>query len=112
MIGRRVTKQTVPAIAVLAMSGLLLAGPASAQDGPGGSSGGTFKPNIMGGIGDKAVDPETVEKRKEIDRAYRATTQKIPEQKQAVDPWGTIRGPAPAPAPVAKSKTKQQSGAQ
>jgi hypothetical protein len=95
--------RTAPALALLA--GLLLAGPAQAQ---GGSDGG-FKPDIMGAIGEKPVDPETEEKRKEIDRAYQATTRKIPEQKQPVDPWGSIRGPEPVPA--AKSKAKQQSGA-
>ena len=110
MIGWRLTMRTAPALALLA--GLLLAGPAQAQGGPGGPGGGSdggFKPNLMGAIGDKSVDPETEEKRKEIDRAYQATTRKIPEQKQPVDPWGSIRGPEPVPA--AKSKAKQQSGA-
>lgn len=55
--------------------------------------------------------PEIIEKREETDRAYRAATKKIPEQKASSDPWGTIRPVEPAPALKPKPK-KQQQGAQ
>ncbi|MGE3149345.1 MAG: hypothetical protein AB7K04_09780 [Pseudorhodoplanes sp.] len=44
-------------------------------------------------MGDVPKDPVKEEKQREIERAYNATTQKIPVQKPATnDPWSNVRG--------------------
>jgi hypothetical protein len=48
---------------------------------------------------------EEVDKQRALDNAYKAATNKIPEQK-STDPWGNVRTTAPAPA--AKKKTTTQ----
>jgi hypothetical protein len=55
----------------------------------------------LGGQEKKALTPEEQEKQKQLDDAYRAATNKIPNQ-TANDPWATVR-PAPA-APAPKKK--------
>ena len=45
--------------------------------------------------------PEEIERQKAIDNAYNAANKKIPEKKEATDPWGSVR---PNPAPQAKNK--------
>ena len=109
----------VAGIAVIGALALALAGTAaSAQSsGPGGAAGisgmgadssadDPFKPNLLGGMGNKQVDPETAEKRKEVDRAYRDTTRKIPDQKPA-DPWGSMRGNDAAASKTAATPKKR-----
>jgi hypothetical protein len=84
----------------------LFAAPAFAQLVPGAN--GMPVPGIEMG-GDKYVDPATAEKRKEIERAYRDTTAKIPAQAAGNDPWANMRGPSetkPAPAPAVKTTQK------
>jgi hypothetical protein len=44
---------------------------------------------------------EEIDRQKAIDNAYNSATKKIPEKKEAADPWGTVR---PNPAPQAKNK--------
>ena len=71
------------------------AGSAFAQSNP-------FMPKMsLGGQEKKALTPEEQERQKQIDDAYRAATNKIPNQ-SANDPWATVR-PAPA-APAPKKK--------
>ena len=48
---------------------------------------------------------EEVEKQQKLDDAYKAATNKIPDQK-ANDPWGMVR--PTSPAPTAKKKTSTQ----
>jgi hypothetical protein len=81
----------IPLAATLAM----LTGNASAQSNP-------FMPKMsLQGQEKKALTPEEQEKQKQLDDAYRAATNKIPNQ-SANDPWATVR-PAPAtPAPKKK----------
>jgi hypothetical protein len=93
--------------AAAALMALAFAAPAAAQSaGPGPNTGGLPVPGIELG-GDKYVDPATVEKRKEIDRAYRDATRQIPPQAAATnDPWANMRGAdeaksAPRPKPAA-----------
>ena len=43
---------------------------------------------------EKAKMQEKAASRKEIDEAYKATIKRIPDVKQSVDPWSTMR-PAP-----------------
>ena len=43
-------------------------------------------------------DPVQEQKREAVDRAYKATTEKITAVKSAVDPWGSVRSNTPAPA--------------
>jgi hypothetical protein len=57
--------------------------------------------NVSRRTGKKALTPEEQEKQKQLDDAYRAATNKIPNQ-AANDPWASVR-PAPA-APAAKKK--------
>lgn len=86
---------------------MCFAAPAFAQLVPG--SNGMPVPGIELG-GEKYVDPATAEKRREIERAYRDTTAKIPAQAAGnPDPWANMRGPGetkPAPAPAVKTTQK------
>ena len=52
---------------------------------------------------ERPLTPEEREKRKAVDDAYRSTMQKLPDKKQADDPWGNLRSPATPP-----SKQRQQ----
>jgi hypothetical protein len=53
--------------------------------------------------GDKPpLTPEQLERQKAIDNAYNNATKKIPEKKEAADPWGTVRPSQPS-SPPAKS---------
>jgi len=53
----------------------------------------------------KPLTQEDVDRQRALDNAYKAATNKIPEQK-STDPWGNVRTSAPAPA--AKKKTTAQ----
>jgi hypothetical protein len=58
-------------------------------------------PMTMGlGRNKPALTPEQLEKQKELEKAYKAAKEKIPE-KNAADPWGGIR---PAPGASASAK--------
>ena len=82
----------------------LFATPALAQLVPGNN--GMPVPGIELGAG-PTVDPATAEKRREIDRAYRDATAKIPAQAAGNDPWANMRGPSePKPAAPAVKTTK------
>ena len=50
-----------------------------------------------------APTPEQVEKQKALEKAYRAAKEKIPE-KNAADPWGSIRPASGATASAKKGK--------
>lgn len=50
---------------------------------------------------------EEVEKQQQLDDAYKAATNKIPDQKSN-DPWGAVRATSPAPAAKKKSSTQAQ----
>ena len=50
---------------------------------------------------DAPKDPVAEAKREEIDRAYQASTKKIPAAQQPSDPWGSVRT---APASLAPQK--------
>ncbi len=39
----------------------------------------------------KPLTPQEEERQKEIDQAYKNATKKIPDQKAASDPWGSMR---------------------
>jgi hypothetical protein len=51
--------------------------------------------------------PEEMEKQQRLDDAYKAATNKIPDQKSN-DPWGAVRATSPAPAAKKKSSTQAQ----
>lgn len=67
-------------------------------------------PNAGIAIGGGAeLDPATAEKRREIERAYKNATAKIPAQTAVNDPWAGMRGtdeakPAAKPGRAAKKK--------
>lgn len=89
---------------MFAAATLLSAAPASAQLVPSGS--GMPVPGIELGS-TPTVDPATAEKRREIERAYRDTTAKIPAQAAGNDPWANMRGPSETkPAPAVKTTQK------
>ena len=73
----------------------LLTGAAYAQSG-------FPMPSISLGKDKPPPTPEEIERQKAIDNAYNAANKKIPEKKEAVDPWGNVR-PNPAPQ-TAKNK--------
>ena len=76
--------------------GLLLAGPALAQEPTPDKAGIplNYKP---------PPTQEEIDKQKAADRAYDAAVQKIPDKKLPADPWGGIRPTTPT-----ASKSKQQ----
>jgi hypothetical protein len=88
------------AVLTLAFAGIAAAqsaAPTMGSDGPGLGIDLNASPN---------VDPETAEKRREIERAYRNATQKIPPAQTAgSDPWANMRG-ADEGKPAAKSTAK------
>ena len=53
----------------------------------------------------RPLTQDEIDKQRALDNAYKAATNKIPEQKSN-DPWGGVRTNAPAPA--AKKKTTTQ----
>jgi hypothetical protein len=59
---------------------MLLAGPAYSQ-----------MPSINLLPEKKPLTPQEEERQKEIDQAYKNATKKIPDQKAASDPWGSMR---------------------
>jgi len=76
----------------------VLTGSAFAQSNP-------FMPKMsLQGDQKKQLTPEEQERQKQIDEAYKAATNKIPNQ-VANDPWAGVR-PAPA-APAPKKKPQQ-----
>jgi hypothetical protein len=95
---------------VCCAAAIMLAGPAYAQLVPSTSnSGGGLPVPGIGLGGPEQVDPATAEKRREIERAYRDATAKIPAQATGNDPWANMRGPAetkPAAAPALKTTQK------
>ena len=89
--------QSIRKLLVLSVTLLLLSGSAFAQSNP-------FMPKMsLGGQEKKALTPEEQERQKQLDAAYRAATNKIPNQ-TANDPWVTVR---PAPAASAPKKKPQ-----
>jgi hypothetical protein len=90
------------------------AGPASAQTQSAAGNMGQSSSGLPGfsvGGGTK-VDDATLERRREVERAYKDATQKIPSQATAVnDPWANMRGAdeqKPAVKPVAKTAHKKK----
>jgi hypothetical protein len=95
MRARKILTRTWGTLILLAATLAVLTGTAFAQSNP-------FMPKMsLGGQEKKALTPEEQERQKQLDAAYRAATNKIPNQ-TANDPWVTVR-PAPA-APAPKKK--------
>jgi hypothetical protein len=89
---RYIPRMLVPAAAIVAM----LTATAVAQMNP-------LMPKMSLQGDQKKLTPEELERKRQLDDAYKAATNKIPDQK-ADDPWADVR-PAPStPAP----KKKQQ----
>jgi hypothetical protein len=84
-------RKLIPAAAAL----VLLTGTAYAQSG-------FPMPSISLGKDKPPPTPEEIERQKAIDNAYKAANKKIPDKKEAADPWGNVR-PNPAPQ-TAKNK--------
>lgn len=55
-----------------------------------------FMPGINLNADRPALAPEEQEKRKAIDDAYKSTIKKLPEKKEANDPWGNLRSTTPS----------------
>ncbi len=56
-------------------------------------------------VPDTGKDPVAEQKRQESERAYKAATQRIPDQKPVNDPWGNVRGTAEAKSTPAKPRS-------
>ena len=54
----------------------------------------------------RPLTQEEVDKQRALDNAYKAATNKIPDQKSN-DPWGNVRSAAPTPAAKKKTSTTQ-----
>lgn len=107
------TRWTLSAAALFAMVALAL--PASAQtqaaSGVSGTSGGLG--SLTGiAVGGEGTDEATLEKRREIEEAYKKATKSTPSTQQAVnDPWANMRGTdeqKPAAKPAAKTAQKKK----
>jgi len=85
----------------------LLAAPASAQIGGGGS--GTPNINLLPELQSKTPEEKEADAIKE--KAYRESLRKIPDAKASSDPWGNVRSNEPPKAAQAKPKTKTGSTA-
>jgi hypothetical protein len=85
---------------VVTVIGLLMAGPALAQQ----------KPVPRYGETDKEKSQSDIAGEKEAERAYQRSLGNIPEQKGTTDPWGAVRSDnapkAAAKSPASKSKAK------
>lgn len=82
---------------VLSVTLPLLSGNAFAQDSN------PFMPKMsFGGEEKKSLTPEERERQKQLDKDYKAATNKIPDQK-AADPWGGVR-----PARTVSASKKEQ----
>jgi Spy/CpxP family protein refolding chaperone len=98
------------ALRIYAAAGAVLilaaaAAPASAQGVTMGDQGigfSPFKPQEK-----RRLTPDEIEKQQKLDDAYKAATNKIPDQK-ANDPWGIVRPSGPAPAAKKKTQTQAQ----
>jgi Spy/CpxP family protein refolding chaperone len=55
----------------------------------------------------RKLTPEEMEKQQRLDDAYKAATNKIPDQK-ANDPWAVVRPTSPAPAAKKKAQAPAQ----
>ena len=55
----------------------------------------------------RPLTQDEVDRQRALDNAYKAATNKIPEQKSN-DPWGNVRTSAPAPAAKKKITTQPQ----
>jgi C-terminal processing protease CtpA/Prc len=55
----------------------------------------------------RPLTQDEVDRQRKLDDAYKAATNKIPEQK-STDPWGNVRTSAPAPAAKKKTTTQPQ----
>jgi hypothetical protein len=100
------SKWTLSAAVLLMLSALTV--PASAQTQAASGVSPSDNGNMLGiGLGNGAVvDEATLEKRKEIEEAYKRTTKSQPTQTTAVnDPWANMRGSEP-PKPAAQSAPK------
>ena len=86
----------IPLAAALAAATLAaLTGIASAQENP-------FMPKMsLQGEQKKQLTPEEQERQKQLDEAYKAATNKIPNQ-TTNDPWASVRSTPAAPAPKKK----------
>jgi hypothetical protein len=91
--------QSIRKLVVLSVTLPLLSGIAFAQDGN------PFMPKMsLGEKEKKQLTPEEQERQRQLDKDYKAATNKIPDQKAATDPWASVRPSPTAPAP----KKKQQ----
>jgi hypothetical protein len=91
---RNVLRVVVPAVTVIA----LLPGSALAQN--------ALMPTFsLQGEPKRKLTPDEQEKQDQLDNAYKAATNKIPDQKASNEPWGNVR---PVPSPPAPKKKPQQ----
>ena len=93
----KITRYVLSTLIALAAALAVPAGGAFAQN--------PFMPKMsLGKEEKKQLTPEEQERQKQLDEAYKAATNKIPNQ-AANDPWASVR-PAPA-APAPKKKPQQ-----
>ena len=100
---------------------LVLAAPAAAQTqaasgAPISGNGGGLSSMTGISLGGSGADEATVEKRREIEQAYKDATKKIPTQAAAKnDPWANMRGPEeqkPAAKPAPRTAQHKKKPAQ
>jgi hypothetical protein len=80
----------------VALALILLAGPASAQG-----------VNLLKGDG-LPKTMEEIQKEFEVEEAYKKQMKKIPDQKAASDPWGTVRSTEASKSATPARKPKPQ----
>ena len=102
---------TRTAATLVALLALTAAASAQTQSAAGDMGSGSMSGINLGG-GDRAVDEDTMRKRREIEDAYKSATRSAPAQATAVnDPWANMRGPEeqkPVAKPAAKTVQKKK----
>ena len=94
-------RKTLRTFACAGATLFLLTAAASAQGvgiGDDGVSFSPFKPQDK-----RPLTQDEVDKQRKLDDAYKAATNKIPDQK-ANDPWAVVRPSSPTPAPKKKTQ--------
>jgi hypothetical protein len=94
-------RKTLRTLACAGATLFLLTAAASAQGVTMGDGGVGFSPFKQ--QDKKPLTPDEIEKQRKLDDAYKAATNKIPDQKSN-DPWAVVRPSSPTPAPKKKTQ--------
>jgi hypothetical protein len=105
MVMRTMLGKRLQTLACAGAALALLTGAAAAQGVSMGDNGMSFSPFKQ--QDKRPPTQDEVDKQRRLDDAYKAATNKIPDQKTN-DPWAVVRPSGSTPGPAAKKKTPTQ----